>query len=177
MATPEPVLRTTGLAKRYGKRLALAGLDLAVPPGRVFGFLGPNGAGKTTCISLILELDAAGGGGEQAEVLPRGGAGLEGSAFYPDLSARDNLRVWAAHSPGIDNRRGAELLDLVGLGTRAGDKGRTCSLGMKQRLAPAAALLHDPELLILDEPTNGLDPAGIREFRDLFRELGSRGKT
>jgi ABC-2 type transport system ATP-binding protein len=187
MATPEPVLRTTGLAKRYGKRLALAGLDLAVPPGRVFGFLGPNGAGKTTCISLILGLIAPSAGSvqlfgldaraRQAEVLPRVGAVLEGSAFYPDLSARDNLKVWAAHSPGIDNRRGAELLDLVGLGTRAGDKVRTFSLGMKQRLALAAALLHDPELLILDEPTNGLDPAGIREFRDLFRELGSRGKT
>jgi ABC-2 type transport system ATP-binding protein len=102
---------------------------------------------------------------------------LEGAPFYADLSARDNLRVWGPLSGGVTRKRVEESLGLVGLAARAGDKVRSFSLGMKQRLALAAALMHDPELLILDEPTNGLDPAGMREFRDLFRELGRAGKT
>ena len=109
--------------------------------------------------------------------LRRTGAVLEGSAFYPHLSARDNLRVLGALSGGVEPRRIEDVLSLVGLRERARDKVRGYSLGMTQRLALAAALMHDPELLILDEPTNGLDPAGMREFRGLIRELGASGKT
>ena len=112
-----------------------------------------------------------------SEALRRTGAILEGQAYYPDLSARDNLRVWSALSDGVTAKRIDEVLDLVGLLGRSGDKMRTYSQGMKQRLALAAALLHDPELIVLDEPTNGLDPAGMREFRELIRELAEAGKT
>jgi ABC-2 type transport system ATP-binding protein len=187
MLSAAPVLKTIGLSKRYGKRLALAGLDLEVPPGRVFGFLGPNGAGKTTAISLILglisptagrvELFGRDTGPHLAESLKRVGAVLEGVSFYPHLSARDNLRVCAAISGGVGAERIEEILGIVGLSGRAKDKVRGYSMGMRQRLALAAALLHDPELLVLDEPTNGLDPAGMREFRDTIRGIGSGGKT
>jgi len=187
MPDDDVVLRTVRLTKRYGKRLALADLDLEVSRGRVHGFLGPNGAGKTTCISLILGLITATGGHVEmlgqdtrahlSPALRRTGAILEGSAFYPHLSARNNLRVLGALSGGVEPRRIEEVLSLVGLQARARDKVRGYSLGMTQRLALAAALLHDPELLILDEPTNGLDPAGMREFRSLIRELGASGKT
>jgi ABC-2 type transport system ATP-binding protein len=187
MSSAPPVLKTSGLSKRYGKRLALAGLDLEVPAGRVFGFLGPNGAGKTTCISLVLGLISATGGQVElfgqdtrhhlAASLKRVGAILEGVSFYPHLSARDNLRVCAAISGGDSPGRIESTLGQVGLAARAKDKVRGYSMGMRQRLALAAALLHDPELLVLDEPTNGLDPAGMREFRDLIRELGRSGKT
>ena len=111
------------------------------------------------------------------EALRRSGAVPEGQAYFPLLSARDNLKVWGAISGETSRRRADEMLDLVGLLPRAKDNVRTYSQGMKQRLGLAAALLHDPELLILDEPTNGLDPAGIREFRQLFRDLAARGKT
>ena len=181
------VLRTHGLSKRYGRLLALQGLDLEVPRGRVYGFLGPNGAGKTTTISMVLGLIAPSAGhvelfgldmrAHASEALQRTGAILEGQAFFPLLSARDNLRVWAALSDVTSEERIDEVLDLVGLAGRAADKVRTYSQGMKQRLGLATALLHDPELLILDEPTNGLDPAGMREFRDLIRELARAGKT
>jgi ABC-2 type transport system ATP-binding protein len=181
------VLRTVRLTKRYGKRLALADLDLEVHKGSVQGFLGPNGAGKTTCISMILGLITPAGGHVEmfgldtrahlASALRRTGAILEGPAFYPHLSARDNLRILGALSGGIEPRRIEDVLALVGLQARARDKVRGYSLGMTQRLALAAALMHDPELLILDEPTNGLDPAGMREFRGLIRELGALGKT
>jgi len=181
------VLRTVGLSKRYGRRLALANLDLEVRAGRVYGFLGPNGAGKTTCISLILGLIAATSGHVEMfgldtrthlrDTLRRTGAILEGPAFYPNLSGRDNLRVWGAISGGVALTTIDEQLRTVGLAERGGDKIRAYSLGMKQRLALAGALLHDPELLLLDEPTNGLDPAGMREFRRLIRDLGQRGKT
>jgi ABC-2 type transport system ATP-binding protein len=187
MSSAPPVLKTIGLSKRYGKRLALAGLDLEVPPGRVFGFLGPNGAGKTTAISLILGLVCPTAGHAElfgrdnrrhlAVSLKRVGAVLEGVSFYPHLSARDNLRVCAATSGSNSSGRIEATLDQVGLAGRAKDKVRGYSMGMRQRLALAAALLHDPELLVLDEPTNGLDPAGMREFRDLIRELGRSGKT
>ena len=181
------VLRTTGLSRRYGRILALDGLDLEVRRGRVYGFLGPNGAGKTTAISLILGLIAPTAGRVEilgldtrtrlSEALRGVGAILEGQAYYPLLSARDNLRIWAALAGDVSDERIDEMLDLVGLGPRKFDKVRTFSLGMKQRLGLAAALLHDPELLVLDEPTNGLDPAGMREFRDLIKELGQSGKT
>lgn len=181
------VLRTFGLSKRYGRRLALDGLNLEVRRGRVFGFLGPNGAGKTTAISLILGLLRATQGHSEIfgldsrthlpAALRRVGAVVEGQAYYPLLSARENLKVWAALYGDSAEKRIDETLDLVGLATRARDKVRTYSQGMKQRLGVAAALLHDPELLVLDEPTNGLDPAGMREFRDLIKELSRSGKT
>jgi ABC-2 type transport system ATP-binding protein len=186
-ADPDVVLRTVRLTKRYGRRPALADLDLEVHRGRVQGFLGPNGAGKTTCISLILglitptdghvEMFALDTRAHLSSVLRRTGAVLEGPAFYPHLSARENLRVLGALSGGVEPGRIDETLALVGLQARARDKVRGYSLGMNQRLAVAAALLHDPELLVLDEPTNGLDPAGMREFRGLIRELGASGKT
>lgn len=181
------VLGTVGLTKRYGRLVALDGLNIEVRRGTVYGFLGPNGAGKTTAISLVLGLIAASEGHTRlfgldsrthlAEGLRRTGAILEGQAYYPLLSARENLRIWAAISGGVTDTRVEEMLDLVGLGGRAGDPVRTYSQGMKQRLGLAAALLHDPELLVLDEPTNGLDPAGMREFRDLIREFPKMGKT
>ena len=184
---PDAILRTIGLTKRYGRLTALQDLDLEVPRGQVYGFLGPNGAGKTTTISLILGLIAPSGGHAEmfgldtrthlSEALRRTGAILEGPSFYPHLSGRDNLRVWGALSGSIGGRRLDEVLELVGLQARGRDKVRTYSLGMKQRLGLAAALLHDPDLLVLDEPTNGLDPAGMREFRQLIKELGQMGKT
>ena len=184
---PDVVLRTVGLSKRYGRLLALQDMNLAVPRGRVYGFLGPNGAGKTTTIGVILGLLAATGGHvelfgldsrtHRSEALRRTGAILEGQAYYPLLSGRDNLRVWSAVTGNATAQRIDEVLELVGLAGRSRDKVRTYSQGMKQRLGLAAALLHDPELLVLDEPTNGLDPAGMREFRDLIKELGRMGKT
>ena len=186
-ADSDVVLRTAGLTKRYGRLLALDDLDLEVRRGRVYGFLGPNGAGKTTAISLILGLIYPTSGHVEIfgldsrthlpEALRRTGAILEGQAYYPLLSARENLQVWGAISGATSARRIDEVLELVGLASRSRDKVRTYSQGMKQRLGLAAALLHDPELLVLDEPTNGLDPAGMREFRDLIKELGRRGKT
>ena len=180
------VLRTTGLTKAYGKRLAVDGLDLTVPRGRVFGFLGPNGAGKTTTIGMALGLIAPTAGHVElfgmdtrthlSDALRRTGAMLEAQSYFPHLSARDNLRVWAT-AGGIEKKRIEEVLDLVGLRERARDKMRNYSQGMKQRLAVAAALLHEPQMVILDEPTNGLDPAGIREFRELMRELARGGMT
>jgi len=186
-ATTDVVLRTVGLSKRYGRLLALSDLNLEVRRGQVYGFLGPNGAGKTTTIALTLGLIAPSRGHVEmfgldtrahlAEALRRAGAVLESPSFYPLLSGRDNLRVWAALSGGVSEKRLDEVIDLVGLQARGRDKVRTYSLGMKQRLGLAAALMHDPELLVLDEPTNGLDPAGMREFRQLIRGLGQMGKT
>ena len=182
------VLRTVGLTKRYGKRTALETLSIEVRRGRVYGFLGPNGSGKTTTIALTLGLIGATAGHTEifgldtrthrSQALRRVGATLEGQSYFPHLSARDNLRVWA--KLGHDNeaaRRIDAVLERVGLTSRARDKVRNYSLGMKQRLAVAAAIMHEPELVILDEPTNGLDPAGIREFRELIRELAAGGTT
>ena len=186
-SSPDVVLRTIGLTKRFGRLTAVQELALEVQRGRVYGFLGPNGAGKTTVISLVLGLLRPSGGHAEifgldcrthlSDALRRVGAVVEGQAYYPLLSARENLTVWAALYGDSAKRRVDEVLDLVGLTGRARDKVRTYSQGMKQRLGLAAALLHDPELLVLDEPTNGLDPAGMREFRDLIRELGRSGKT
>ena len=184
---PDVVLRTVGLTKRYRRLLALDDLNLEVCRGQVFGFLGPNGAGKTTTIALILGLIAPTAGHVEmfgldtrrhlSGVLRRTGAILETPSLYPHLSGRDNLRVWGALSGGVEGKRVDEALDLVGLRGRGRDKVRTYSLGMKQRLGLAAALLHDPELLVLDEPTNGLDPAGMREVREVIRGLGQIGRT
>jgi ABC-2 type transport system ATP-binding protein len=182
---PPLVIQTRGLTKRYGRRVAVDGLDLQVPAGVVAGFVGPNGAGKTTTLRMLLGLvrPTAGGGrvlgesiGNPAGYLGRVGALIESPAFYPGLSAVRNLTVQATLG-GLDAGRIPGLLDRVGLAGRGDDAYRTYSLGMKQRLAIAAALLGDPALLILDEPANGLDPAGIREMRELVRSLADDGPT
>jgi ABC-2 type transport system ATP-binding protein len=185
-SSSDVVLRTVGLTKRYGARLALDALSIEVRRGRVYGFLGPNGSGKTTTIALALGLIAPTAGHvevfgldtrtERSQALRRVGATLEGQSYFPHLSARDNLRVWS-HLDGTTNTRIDEVIERVGLTSRARDKVRTYSLGMKQRLAVAAAIMHEPEMVILDEPTNGLDPAGIREFRELIRTLAADGVT
>jgi ABC-2 type transport system ATP-binding protein len=180
-------LATQGLAKRYGQRVALDGLDLRVPEGVVYGFLGPNGAGKTTTMRILTGLvrpDAGRvellgrpfGGGDRRRLFEVG-ALIESPAFYPFLSGRENLRGLAATGAPVTAGRIDELLTLVNLRDRAGDKVSGYSLGMKQRLGIAAALLSDPRLLLLDEPANGLDPAGIVGMRDTLRALAAAGKT
>ena len=187
-AASAPVaLRTLGLTKRYGERLAVDHLDLEIRQGEVFGFLGPNGAGKTTTIRMALGLIRPTDGSVQvlgrdvasdrAEILPKVGALVEQPALYLYLSGRDNLRAIANTLGGVSERRIDEVLELVALKGRDDDRVKTYSLGMKQRLGVAMALLHDPDLLILDEPANGLDPAGIVEMRDLLRQLAAQGKT
>ena len=187
MKSYQPAIATSGLTKDFGSRRAVDTISLSIAPGTVFGFLGPNGAGKTTTIRMLLGLirPTSGGGSilgydirtERAKILPRVGAIVESPAFYPYLSGRDNLRV-LARTAGRGNAGSiARVLDLVELGSRAGDKVRTYSLGMKQRLAIAAALLPDPQVIFLDEPTNGLDPAGTVEIRELIRRLGADGRT
>jgi ABC-2 type transport system ATP-binding protein len=180
-----PVLTTTGLTKRYGDRLAVDGLDLEVPPGVVAGFIGPNGAGKTTTMAMLLGLVAPTSGsgtvlgaslGDPASYLGRVGALVETPALWPGLSGVENLRVLATLG-GHDPKAIPEVLDLVGLADRGRDRFGRYSLGMKQRLGIAAALLGDPELLILDEPTNGLDPAGINEMRQLILDLAAGHRT
>lgn len=181
------VLQTVGLTKAYGKRLAVKGLNLEVARGEVFGFLGPNGAGKTTTIRMLVNLIKPTYGevrlfGQRLDhkpgnVLPRVGALIEQPAFQSYLSGRDNLVVVGGYTGGVDPRRIDEMLDIVGLRERGMDRYSTYSLGMKQRLGVAAALLTDPELIILDEPGNGLDPAGIVEMRELIRKLAQLNKT
>jgi ABC-2 type transport system ATP-binding protein len=179
------VISTQALTKRYGEAIvAVDKLDLRVRRGEVYGFLGPNGAGKTTTLRMLVGLVRPTSG--QATVLgaPPGaraglariGAMIESPAFYPYLSGRDNLRVLARHG-GMGEERVARVLDQVDLTGRASDRTATYSMGMKQRLGVAAALLKDPELLILDEPTNGLDPAGMAEMRDFIRSLADGGRT
>jgi ABC-2 type transport system ATP-binding protein len=174
-----------GLTKRYGGRTVVDGLDLELPAGVVAGFVGPNGAGKTTTMAMLLGLvrPSAGDGtvlgaaiDEPAAYLPRVGAMIESPAFYPALSGRENLRMFATVGRHPADRVAA-LLDTVGLGERGDDHYRTYSLGMKQRLGIAAALLGDPALLILDEPANGLDPQGVHEMRGLIGSLAQRGRT
>lgn len=183
----EIVLQTVGLTKVYGKRQAVKGLHLEVARGEVFGFLGPNGAGKTTTIRMLLGLIKPTEGevrlfGERLgeyprRLLPRVGALIEQPSFQSYLSGRDNLVVVGGYTGGVDKRRIDEVLDIVGLGERGRDRYSTYSLGMRQRLGVGAALLTDPELIILDEPGNGLDPAGIVEMRELLRHLAELGKT
>ncbi|QPP07068.1 ABC transporter ATP-binding protein [Streptomyces bathyalis] len=194
MAQPShaAVIETRGLSKRYrGGQLAVDGLDLAVPRGSVFGFLGPNGSGKTTTIRMLLGLiDATEGAvhvlGEPMpstarRVLPRVGALIEGPALYGFLSGRANLHRYDAADPTADPRtrkaRVEGALERVGLSAASGKKAKAYSLGMKQRLGIAAALLKPRELLVLDEPTNGLDPQGMREIRSLVRALAQDGTT
>ena len=179
------VIETRGLTKRYGDAIvAVDDLALRVRRGEVYGFLGPNGAGKTTTLRMLLGLvrptsgQAAvlGAAPGSPEGLARIGSLVEAPAFYPYLSGRDNLRVLAGHA-GIGEDRVEAVLAEVRLSDRADDRSATYSLGMKQRLGVAAALLKDPELLILDEPTNGLDPAGMAEMRQFMRSLGAGGRT
>ena len=186
-ATDGLALATRGLQKKYGSRVALTGLDLSVPTGIVYGFLGPNGAGKTTTMRLLTGLIHPDAGTIEVLGSPFGrrdrrhlfdvGALIESPSFYPYLSARENLRALAASGAPVTASRIEELLELVGLRDRAKDKVGNYSLGMKQRLGIAAALLSDPKLLLLDEPANGLDPAGIVAMRETLRYLASTGKT
>jgi ABC-2 type transport system ATP-binding protein len=180
-----PALLTDKLSKRYGGRLAVDNLDLEVPAGVVAGFIGPNGAGKTTTMAMLLGLvsPTAGSGAvlgasldDPASYLGRVGALIETPAFWPGLSGVENLRV-LARLGGHDPNRIPEVLALVGLDDRGADRFGAYSLGMKQRLGIAAALLGDPELLVLDEPTNGLDPAGINEMRRFILELADGRRT
>lgn len=181
-----PAIRTEQLTKRYGARTVVAALDIEVAQGEVFGLLGPNGAGKTTTIAMLLGLVRPTAGqahilghdvwADPATALRRVGAMIEAPAFYPYLSGRTNLQI-LARAGGIDPARINPLLETVDLAARADDRVRTYSQGMKQRLAIAAALLPDPALIILDEPTNGLDPAGTVEVRNLIRALAADGRT
>ena len=181
------VVETTGLTKRFGDRTVVRDVELRVPRGSAFGYLGPNGAGKTTLIRMLLGLTPATSGSmrllglpvpaERARALARVGAIVEEPRFHGHLSGRDNLRVVAAaRGPGAAARIDASL-ERVGLAARADDRVKTYSLGMKQRLGIARCLLADPELLILDEPMNGLDPAGILEFRGFVRSFVEEGRT
>ena len=183
----EVVLRTRNLSKHYGKRLAVDNLNLEVKRGEIFGFLGPNGAGKTTTIRMALGLIVPGAGSveilgydiatHRAHILPRVGALVETPALYLYMSGRNNLRAVGSVLGGVPDERIEAVLELVGLRARQKDRVRTYSLGMKQRLGVAIALLQDPDILILDEPANGLDPAGIVEMRDLMHRLAAEGKT
>lgn len=182
----EFVVETQGLSKRYGKTLAVNSLGLSVRRGEVYGFLGPNGAGKTTTLRMLLGLIKPSSG--NARVLGKEpgtlgglsgvGALVESPAFYPYLSGRNNLKIVARLS-GVEDIKGRvrKVLKEVDLTDRANDKYKKYSLGMKQRLGVAAALLKDPELLILDEPTNGLDPRGMADMRELIREVGKGERT
>jgi ABC-2 type transport system ATP-binding protein len=173
------------LTKRYGARTAVDRLDLEVPTGSLAGFIGPNGAGKTTTLRMLVGLVTPTSGGgevlgqdmtEPERYLGRVGALIEGPAFYPGLSGQQNLRVLAA-AGGLNHPDTPGLLARVGLNGRGDDAYKTYSLGMKQRLGIAAALLGDPELLILDEPANGLDPEGMHDMRELLRTLREEGRT
>jgi ABC-type multidrug transport system ATPase subunit len=177
------VVETRDLTKRYGERIvAVDGLALRIRRGEVYGFLGPNGAGKTTTLRMLLGLVRPSSGEAMVlgaepgspEALARTGALVETPTFYPFLSGRDNLRVLARHA-GVPEVRIGHALEAVELSVRGGDRFQAYSLGMKQRLGIAAALIKDPDLLILDEPTNGMDPAGMAEMRTFIRSLG-RGK-
>jgi ABC-2 type transport system ATP-binding protein len=173
------------LSKKYGERMAVSHINFDVPLGTVCGFVGPNGSGKTTTMRMLLGLISHTGGNGQVldasidepeKYLSRVGAMIEGPAFYPALTGAENLRVLATLG-GFPQERVQTLLNQVGLGDRAKSKYKTYSLGMKQRLGIAAALLPNPKLLMLDEPTNGLDPEGIQEVRALLRSLADNGTT
>ena len=178
-------IETHGLTKRFGKQTAVDDLSMSIPAGSIAGFIGPNGAGKTTTLRLLVGLVRPNAGSatvlgcpltEPDRYLPRVGALIEAPAFYPSLSGRTNLEVLALLG-GHRGSRVNDMLETVDLSDRAGDRVGTYSLGMKQRLGVAIALLPDPELLILDEPANGLDPLGMIEMRELLRRLRDQGKT
>src|ERR671911_1785967 len=181
------VVETSGLTKRFGDRVAVKDVDLRVPRGSAFGYLGPNGAGKTTLIRMLLGLTKATSGemrllgrpvpAERAAALARVGAIVEEPRFHHHLTGRENLSVIAAAREREAHDRIDGALARVGLSGRADDRVKRYSLGMRQRLGVARSLLADPELLILDEPTNGLDPAGIHEFRAMIRGFVAEGRT
>ena len=179
------MIEATGLSKRYGATVAVDDLSFTVAPGQVAGFLGPNGAGKTTTLRLLLGLAEPTGGEalvfgrryrELDQPARRVGAVLESNDFHPGRSGRDHLRALAIAAQ-IPRGRVDEVLDLVGLAANAGRRVKTYSLGMRQRLGLAGALLGDPELLILDEPTNGLDPVGVHWLRGFLRRFAEEGRT
>lgn len=185
IASETNAVSLTGLTKRYGGRAAVDELDLDVPRGALAGFIGPNGAGKTTTLRMLVGLvtPTSGGGellgaslAEPRRYLDRVGALIETPAFYPGLSGTRNLCVLAA-AAGISADQVPSLLDRVGLSARGSDPYKHYSFGMKQRLGIAAALLGEPELLILDEPANGLDPEGMHDMRELLRAIRDEGKT
>jgi ABC-2 type transport system ATP-binding protein len=188
--TPERsafAIETAGLTKRFGDRVAVADVDLRVPSGSAFGYLGPNGAGKTTLIRMLLGLTHSTAGtmhvlgrpvpARRAEALARVGAIVEEPRFHGFLTGRENLEIVAAAREQTAHGRIEGALARVGLSERADERVKRYSLGMRQRLGVARSLLADPELLILDEPTNGLDPAGIHEFRAMIRGFVAEGRT
>ncbi|MFC4776134.1 ABC transporter ATP-binding protein [Paenibacillus sp. GCM10023252] len=180
----EPIVQLQGVTKRIGRRTIIDKLTLDLPLGEVFGFLGPNGAGKTTTIRMMVGLMSI----TEGEILIGGhsirsefhkairhvGAIVENPEMYKYLTGYQNLVHYARMIPGITTERMTEVIELVGLESRIHDKVKTYSLGMRQRLGVAQAIMHKPKLLILDEPTNGLDPAGIRELRDYLRKLSQQ---
>ena len=179
------VIQTDGLTKRYGKIVAVDGLSMEVRRGHVYGLLGPNGSGKTTTMGMLLGLvrptsgsfSLFGSSDGHRDALHRIGSVIETPAFYPYLSGRENLAYFQGISGRGEPSELDELLERVGLASRGGDRFQTYSLGMKQRLGLAYAMLGDPELLFLDEPTNGMDPEGMAEVRELVRGLGTGGRT
>ncbi|MCW2927458.1 MAG: transporter [Thermoleophilia bacterium] len=184
----EPVIQLEGLTKRFGSRTAVDAVSLSVPRGTVYGLVGPNGAGKTTLMRTMLGFTPASGGsatvlGEQMPrardtIYPRLGVIIEEPRFYPFLTGRENLdQVIAARRGGVAPAAVDAAIERVELTDRIDDRVKAYSLGMRQRLGIARALLHDPELLILDEPSNGLDPAGIRDMRNLLRSFAAEGRT
>jgi ABC-2 type transport system ATP-binding protein len=187
MPAGEYVVETRGLTKRFGKRTVVRGVDLQVPRGVAFGYLGPNGAGKTTLIRMLLGLTRPNAGtmslrglavpDRRAEALSRVGAIVDEPRFHGHLTGRENLAIVAAARQRETFARIPTALERVGLVHRSDDRVRTYSMGMRQRLGIARCLMADPELLILDEPMNGLDPAGILEFRKLIRALVDEGRT
>ena len=179
----ESVLEIKGLTKKFGKITAVDNLNLTIKQGEVYGILGPNGSGKTTTLGMVLDVVSPTGGQyrwfdglQPVKARQQIGAILETPCFYPYMTAAQNLQV-TAHIKNCPKSRIDEVLKIVGLYERKDDKFKTYSLGMKQRLAIAAALLADPPLMILDEPTNGLDPQGIAEIRSLIRSIAKDGKT
>ncbi|MGC5012006.1 ABC transporter ATP-binding protein [Streptosporangium sp. DT93] len=179
------MIEVLGLSKRYGRKVAVDDVGFTARPGRVTGFLGPNGAGKSSTLRILLDLDAATGGTASINgrryrdltyPLRTVGALLDGAGPVPERRAVDHL-TWIARSNGIPRRRVGEVLDIVGLADVARQRVRKYSLGMGQRLGIAVALLGDPEILVLDEPANGLDPEGIRWIRTLLRDQAASGRT
>jgi ABC-2 type transport system ATP-binding protein len=179
-------VETRGLTKRYGRHCAVDAVDLTVEAGDVYGYLGPNGAGKTTTLRMLFGLIRRDGGtvrlfgrdpADGVDALDGVAGFVESPTFYPYLSGEENLRLFGALDGGVDRARLHEALERVGLRDRARDRVGTYSLGMRQRLGIAASLLRRPRLLVLDEPANGLDPAGIRDMRELVATLPQQGVT
>ena len=184
---PAYIIEARGLQKRFGTTVAVQGVDIVLEAGGVFGVLGPNGSGKSTTVRMLLGLARPDSGevklfgrylrDDTPELLARVGAVVETPAFLPYLSGRDNLRLLDRYTPGPGDAAIQAVLDRVHLGDAADRRFKSYSLGMKQRLGIAAAIVHEPELIILDEPTNGLDPQGTREVRALIPELAAEGRT